>query len=75
MAKRKPKADLTGELLNAHDPQPGEERATLNFTVTPDFKWAFKQWCAQHRMKQVDALSHAFELLKREHDGTTDERR
>ena len=74
MVKRKPAADLTGELLHSNAPEPHQERATLNFTVTPDFKWQFKEWCVRHRMTQVDALSRAFELLKREYDGSADGR-
>lgn len=38
--------------------------ANINLKVTEDEKWAFKAWCAQHRMTQVEAFRKAFSLLK-----------
>ncbi|WYK06545.1 hypothetical protein DWF04_016910 [Cereibacter sphaeroides f. sp. denitrificans] len=40
--------------------------ANLNLKITEDERWAFKAWCAQHRMSQVDAFRKAFALLKDE---------
>ena len=40
--------------------------ANLNLKITEDERWAFKAWCAQHRMSQVDAFRKAFALLKNE---------
>lgn len=38
--------------------------ANINLKVADAEKWAFKTWCAQHRMTQVEAFRRAFELLK-----------
>ena len=38
----------------------------INLKVSEDERWAFKAWCAQHRMSQVDAFRRAFVLLKQE---------
>jgi len=38
----------------------------LNFKVTEEEKWAFKELCARHRLSQVDALRRAIALLERE---------
>lgn len=37
--------------------------ANINLKVTEDEKWAFKAWCAQHRMTQVEAFRKAFSLF------------
>lgn len=42
------------------------ERANITLTVSEDMRWEYKQWCAKHRISQVDAFHKAFELLKRE---------
>jgi hypothetical protein len=44
--------------------QPSASAASINLKVTEEERWAFKAWCAQHRMTQVDAFRKAFELLK-----------
>ena len=36
----------------------------LNFSVTPEFRKAFKTWCAMNDVTLVAALAEAFELLK-----------
>lgn len=38
--------------------------ANINLKVTEEEKWAFKAWCAQNRMTQVDAFRKAFGLLR-----------
>lgn len=51
----------------SHEPdQPTETYSNINLKVTEDEKWAFKAWCAQNRMTQVEAFRQAFELLKKE---------
>lgn len=45
----------------------------LNLKFSEDEKWAFKEFCARHRMSQVDGFREAFELLKEKYatDGTS----
>jgi hypothetical protein len=38
--------------------------ASINLKVTEEERWAFKAWCAQNRMTQVEAFRKAFDLLK-----------
>ncbi|MDM7458802.1 MAG: hypothetical protein P3W94_005515 [Paracoccus sp. (in: a-proteobacteria)] len=39
--------------------------ANINLKVSEDERWAFKEWCVNHRISQVDGFRRAFELLKR----------
>lgn len=48
------------------DEESGPPTANINLKVSDDEKWAFKTWCAQHRMTQVEAFRRAFSLLKDE---------
>lgn len=43
---------------------PGKAHGNINLRVTDAERWAFKAWCAEHRISQVDAFREAFELLK-----------
>lgn len=36
----------------------------INLRVKEEERWAFKAWCAEHRISQVDAFREAFDLLK-----------
>ena len=38
--------------------------ANINIKVTEEEKWAFKTWCAQNRMTQVEAFRRAFDHLR-----------
>lgn len=42
--------------------------ANINIKVTEEEKWAFKTWCAQNRMTQVEAFRRAFGMLKSSED-------
>jgi len=46
------------------DAESGSPNANINLKVTDAEKWAFKTWCAQNRMTQVEAFRRAFSLLK-----------
>ncbi len=48
-------------------PSGSEEQglANINLKVSEDERWAFKEWCVQHRVSQVDGFRRAFELLQR----------
>lgn len=39
--------------------------ANINLKVSEDERWAFKEWCVNNRVSQVDGFRRAFELLKR----------
>lgn len=43
--------------------------ANINIKVTEEEKWAFKTWCAQNRMTQVEAFRRAFGILKARDNG------
>ena len=43
----------------------GAGLANINLKVSEDERWAFKEWCVNHRVSQVDGFRRAFELLKR----------
>lgn len=61
---RKPEShDMTGQ----KDDQATPAYANVNLKVTEEEKWAFKEWCAHHRVTQVDAFREAFALLKAKH--------
>ena len=51
-------------MTQKQEDDPGISYANINLKVSEDEKWAFKAWCAQHRMSQVDAFREAFELLR-----------
>lgn len=36
----------------------------INLRVTEEERWAFKAWCAENRISQVDAFREAFALLR-----------
>lgn len=36
----------------------------INLRVTDEERWAFKAWCVEHRLSQVDAFREAFALLR-----------
>lgn len=42
----------------------GSRYANLNLKVSEDERWEFKEFCAKHRMSQIDGFRLAFELLK-----------
>ena len=43
----------------------GAGLANINLKVSEDERWAFKEWCVNNRVSQVDGFRRAFELLKR----------
>jgi hypothetical protein len=49
------------------DDQTTTAYANVNFKVTEEEKWAFKELCVHHRVTQVDAFREAFVLLKEKH--------
>ena len=49
---------------NSSDDSATSPSANINLKVSDAEKWAFKAWCAQHRMTQVEAFRRAFDLLK-----------
>lgn len=49
------------EQANQNSPS---KHGNINIRVTDEERWAFKAWCAEHRMSQVDAFREAFQLLK-----------
>lgn len=48
-------------------------RSNINLRVTEEERWAFKAWCAEHRISQVDAFREAFDLLKAARTGPKNE--
>jgi hypothetical protein len=57
-------------LQESHSPEDENPPATvnLNMKVTEDERWFFKEFCARHRMSQVEAFREGLELLKRKYE-------
>ena len=57
-------------MQESHSPEDENPPATvnLNMKVTEDERWFFKEFCARHRMSQVDAFREAFALLQEKRD-------
>lgn len=50
--------------MRKYEEKEGSPTANLNLKITEDERWAFKAWCVEHRVSQVDGFRRAFELLK-----------
>ena len=62
----KPNSEVTPTIAK-RPAKTGNERATLNLTITPDERWEIKEWSTRHRMKIVDVMREGFDLMKKKY--------